>query len=85
MCDPGDNGSIVFVFRKEVNLMDTVVQLIANLGFPISCVIALFYYINKTTETYAKVSMENGKEYMFVKSHDDFAFLAFNRSPGSGG
>lgn len=24
------------------------------------------YYISKTTDTYAKVSMENGKEYMFV-------------------
>lgn len=30
--------------------MDFVVQLISSVGFPIACVIALFYFINKTSD-----------------------------------
>ena len=43
--------------------MDFVVQLISSVGFPIACVIALFYFINKTSDKKDEDARERERLY----------------------
>ena len=47
---------LVILAVKEVELMDQVIQLISNVGFPIACCIILFNQQNKLTNTLHDIS-----------------------------
>lgn len=43
--------------------MDEIVQLIANVGFPIACCLIMFYYVNKTQDSHKQEIEALTKEY----------------------
>ena len=50
--------------------MDVFIQLISNLGFPIACVVALFYFINKSTDKKDEDARE--RERLYNQKVDEF-------------
>ena len=41
---------LFYIIRGDRMEIETIVTLVSNMGFPIACVVALFWYLNKERE-----------------------------------
>lgn len=64
-------------------MFDTIVQWITNLGFPIACVLALFFYINKQNDR--KDQDAKSREDLYNKKVEEFQeqVMKFNETVAS--
>lgn len=57
--------------------METAVQLISSVGFPIVCVIFLWQYVNTTMKEFTQTMMENTK--MLQKLYEKIDYMDGDR------